>query len=304
MGSEEWGMGISKDNSYSPLPIPHSPLPIPMNYQSEAKIPLWRPAVALFSEHRGLVRSMVRRDLSSRYKGSIIGPAWAIITPAVMIIIFTAIFSGIFGARFGAQVGHLSFALHLFCGLLPWIAFSDSVQRSTTSLTDNVNLVKRVVFPTEALPVNLALSAITQQLIGTVVLLAVALILEHTIHPTALLLPLMLVPQFLVTAGLGWLMASLGVFIRDMPQINQLTLTTWMYLTPIFYPENIIPPKYQWMVNLNPMAPLVRNYRRILLEGRAPDWRGLGVTMVFALVCFVFGYWWFQRTKKAFADIL
>jgi lipopolysaccharide transport system permease protein len=287
-----------------PLPIPHSPLPIPMNYQSSAKIPLWQPAMALLSEHRGLVRSMVRRDLSSRYKGSIIGPAWAVITPAVMIVIFTAIFSGIFGARFGVQGGHLSFATYLFCGLLPWIAFSDGVQRSTTSLTDNVNLVKRVVFPTEALPVNLALSGIAQQLIGTVVLLTVALILEHTIHPTALLLPLLLVPQFLVTAGLGWLMASLGVFIRDMPQINQLTLTTWMYLTPIFYPENIIPPKYQWMVNLNPMAPLVRNYRRILLEGRAPDWRGLGVTMIFALVCFVFGYWWFQRTKKAFADIL
>jgi lipopolysaccharide transport system permease protein len=275
-----------------------------MNYQSSAKIPLWQPAMALLSEHRGLVRSMVRRDLSSRYKGSIIGPAWAVITPIVMIVIFTAIFSGIFGLRFGAQGGHLSFATYLFCGLLPWIAFSDGVQRSTTSLIDNVNLVKRVVFPTEALPVNLALSGIAQQLIGTVVLLAIALILEHTIRPTALLLPLLLVPQFLMTAGLGWLMASLGVFIRDMPQINQLTLTTWVYLTPIYYPENIIPPKYQWMVNLNPMAPLVRNYRRILLEGRAPDWRGLGVTMVFALGCFVFGYWWFQRTKKAFADIL
>jgi lipopolysaccharide transport system permease protein len=275
-----------------------------LNYQSSAKIPLWRPAAALVSEHRGLVRSMARRDFTSRYKGSVIGPAWAIITPAVMIIIYTAIFSGIFGARFGAQGGHLRFAVYLFCGLLPWTAFSDGVQRSTTSLTDNVNLVKRVVFPTEALPVNLALSGIAQQLIGTIVLLAGALILEHMIHPTALLLPLLLAPQFLVTAGLGWLMASLGVFIRDMPQINQLALTTWMFLTPIYYPENLIPQKYQWVVNLNPMAPLIRNYRRLLLEGRAPDWRGLAVTMAFALVCFIFGYWWFQRTKKAFADIL
>lgn len=258
----------------------------------------------LFSEHRGLVRSMVRRDLTSRYKGSIIGPAWAIITPAVMIIIFTLIFSGIFGARFGGEGGHLSFALYLFCGLLPWIAFSDGIQRSTSSLTDNVNLVKRVVFPTEALPVNLALSAITQQMIGTVVLLVGALILERTIHPTALLLPVLLIPQFLATVGLGWMMASLGVFIRDMPQFNQLALTAWMYLTPIFYPESIIPPKYQWLVNLNPMAPLIRNYRRILLEGKTPDWRGLGVTMAFALVCFVLGYWWFERTKKAFADVL
>lgn len=275
-----------------------------MNYQSGAKIPLWRPAFALVSEHRGLVRSMVRRDLTSRYKGSIIGPAWAIITPAVMIVIFTVIFSGIFGARFGAEGGHLSFALYLFCGLLPWIAFSDGIQRSTSSLTDNVNLVKRVVFPTEALPVNLALSAITQQMLGTVVVLVGALILEHAIRPTVLLLPVLLIPQFLATVGFGWLMASLGVFIRDMPQFNQLALTAWMYLTPIFYPENIIPQKYQWMVNLNPMAPLIRSYRRILLEGKAPDWRGLGVTMIFAIVCFVLGYWWFERTKKAFADVL
>jgi lipopolysaccharide transport system permease protein len=247
---------------------------------------------------------MVRRDLSSRYKGSIVGPLWAIITPAVMIIIFTLIFSGIFGARFGATGGKFSFALYLFCGLLPWIAFSDGVQRSTSSLTDNVNLVKRVVFPTEALPVNLALSAITHQMLGTVVLLTGALVIEHTIHLTALMLPMLLIPQFMATVGLGWLMSSLGVFIRDMPQVNQLALTVWMYLTPVFYPENSIPQKYRWMVNLNPMAPLIRNYRRILLEGRTPDWRGLGVTMAFSLACFVFGYWWFERTKRAFADVL
>src|SRR5262245_23972252 len=114
MGSAEWG--ISRENSYSPLPIPHFPLTITMNYQSGVKIPLWRPAAALLGEHRGLVRSMVRRDLSSRYKGSVIGPAWAIITPTVMIIIFTMIFSGIFKASFGAQGGHLSFAIYLFCG--------------------------------------------------------------------------------------------------------------------------------------------------------------------------------------------
>jgi lipopolysaccharide transport system permease protein len=139
---------------------------------------------------------------------------------------------------------------------------------------------------------------------GTAVLLAMALITERELHPTALLLPALLVPQFLATVGLGWLMASLGVFIRDMPQFNQLALTAWMYLTPILYPENIIPQKYKWMVDLNPMAPLIRSYRWILLDGKAPDWRGLVVTMAFALVCFFVGYWWFERTKKAFADIL
>ena len=247
---------------------------------------------------------MVRRELSSRYKGSLMGLAWAIITPAVMIIIFTIIFSGIFGARFGKESGHFSFAVYLFCGLLPWIAFSDGVQRATNSLVENVNLVKRVVFPIEALPVNLALAALTHQLLGTVVLLAAWLLLEGTMHPTLLWLPLLLIPQLLATLGLGWLMASLGVFIRDMPQVNQLLLMAWMYLTPIFYPEQIIPPQYHWLVNLNPMAPLIRSYRRILLEGQMPDFNGLGFTLAFAVLCFVFGYWWFERTKKAFADVL
>ncbi len=275
-----------------------------MYYQSGAKIPLWRPAIDLFSEHRGLIRSMVRRDLTTRYKGSVMGWAWAFVTPAVQIVIFTLIFSGIFDAKFGKESGPLGFAVYLFCGLLPWIAFSEGVQRGTTVLVENVNLVKRVVFPIEALPVNVALSAIIQQLIGTLVLIAAALLLMGELHPTGLLLPLLLVPQFLATLGLGWLMASLGVFIRDTPQFTQLFLMSWLYLTPIFYPENIISEKYRWLVNLNPMAPLIRSYRHILLEGRMPDWTGIAVTLVFALVCFVFGYWWFERTKKAFADVL
>lgn len=275
-----------------------------MYYQSSAKIPLWRPIWTLLNEHGGLIRSMVRRDLTSRYKGSVMGMAWTIITPAVMIVIFTVIFSGIFNAKFGNEGGPLSFAVYLFCGMLPWIAFSDGVLRSTTVLTDNVNLVRRVVFPLEALPVNLAFSALMQQLLGTIVLLLAALMMQRTLHATALLMPLLLIPQLLATIGLGWLMASLGVFIRDMAQVNQLALQTFLYLTPILYPENLIPQNYRWLVDWNPFAALIRSYRRILLEGQMPDWRGLSFTLIFALLCFGFGYWWFERTKKAFADVL
>ncbi len=275
-----------------------------IHYQSNAKIPLWRPLLNLLREHRGLIRSMVQRELSSRYKGSLMGLGWAIISPAVMIVIFTIIFSGIFGARFSSTSGHLSFAVYLFCGLLPWIAFSESVQRATNSLLENINLVKRVVFPMEALPVNLALAGIVTQLLGTMVLLVAHAILAQQLHVTVLWLPVLLIPQLLVTLGLGWLMASLGVFLRDMPQINQLVLMAWMYLTPIFFPENLVPPQFQWLIRYNPMAPLIRSYRRALLEGQQPDWRGLSFTLAVAVVCFVVGYWWFQRTKKAFADLL
>ena len=255
-------------------------------------------------EHRELVLSLVRRDLSNRYKGSMMGLFWAIVTPAIQITIFTFIFAGIFKSRFGSQRSEYGFAVYLFCGMLPWIAFAEAVQRATTSLTENVNLVKRVVFPIEALPVNLVLSAVVQQLIGTGILLVAALLLEHVLHPTALLLPLLLVPQLLLTFGLSWLAASLGAFLRDTPQFTQLLLMVFQYLTPIYYPEEMIPPRFQWINQLNPMAPLIRSYRRILLEGQWPDWRGLAFTLAFALVCFVFGYWWFERTKKAFADIL
>lgn len=275
-----------------------------MNYQSSVKPPLWRPVAALFTEHRDLIRSMVGRDLSSRYKGSVMGLAWAFITPAVMIAIFTVIFSGIFEAKFGAGGGHLRFAVYLLCGLLPWNAFSEGVLRSTVALTENVNLVKRVVFPVEALPVKLALAALVQQLIGTIVLLIAAVIMQHTLHPTVLWLPVLLAPQLLATVGLGWLMASLGVFLRDIAQFNQLFFSAWLYLTPILYPEELVPPRFRWLVDFNPMAPLMRNYRRILLEGQRPDWRGLVITTAFALGCFLIGYWWFQRTKKAFADVL
>jgi lipopolysaccharide transport system permease protein len=137
-----------------------------------------------------------------------------------------------------------------------------------------------------------------------VALLIAALLSQGTLPLTVLLLPILLIPQLLAALGLAWLMASLGVFLRDMAQFNQLLLQTWMYLTPIFYPEETIPEGFRGLVRFNPMAPLIRSYRRIILDGQMPDWPGLGFTLAFAIVCFLFGYWWFERTKKAFADVI
>ncbi len=247
---------------------------------------------------------MVRRDVSQRYRGSFLGPFWAVITPAVQIAIFTLIFAGIFQARFGRESGTVGFAVHLFCGLLPWIAFSEAVQRSTTVIVDNVNLVKRVVFPVEILPVNVALTALAHQLLGTVVLLVAALLLGVDLTRHLLWWPVLLIPQLMITLGLSWFVSSLGVYLRDTGQSIQLFLMTWLYLTPIFYPESIIPARYAWLVAGNPMAPLIRSYRRILLEGRPPDWKGLVATLGVALFCLVVGYRWFERTRRGFADVI
>ncbi|HKP73133.1 MAG TPA: ABC transporter permease [Pyrinomonadaceae bacterium] len=264
---------------------------------------VWRPLWELPGRAE-LIRSLVRRELAARYRGSALGLVWTLLTPAVMIAIYTFIFAGIFGARFGARGTAWDYALYLFCGLLPWTAFQESLQVSSNLIVAHANLVKRVVFPLEALPVAQVLTALVTQLFGTVVLLAATLVIQRELHPSLLWLPVLWLPQLVLMLGAAWLVASLGVFLRDTGQVVGLLLVAWMYLTPIIYPEQIVPARYQAYINANPFTPLMRSYRRVVLEGVAPDWRGLAYFTACAAVVFVFGYWWFARTRKNFADVI
>jgi lipopolysaccharide transport system permease protein len=268
-----------------------------------ARRAVWRPLVELPGRF-DLIISMTRRELLARYKGSALGVFWALLTPAAMIAIFTFIFAGIFGARFGNAGSHWDYALYLFCGLLPWSMFQEAVQQSATTIVAHSNLVKRVVFPLETLPIAQTLSGLGNQLLGTLILLIASLIIRQRLQLTALWLPILIIPQLLLTLGAAWLIASLGVFLRDIAQGISLVLTAWMFLTPIFYPESMVPAKYYSFIAINPFTALVRNYRRVLLDGLAPEWQGLAYFTVFALVSFFFGYWWFARTRKNFADVI
>lgn len=264
---------------------------------------IWQPLWQLPSR-TDLIFSFAKRDLLGRYKGSALGIAWAILTPVVMIAIFTFIFAGIFGARFGINDSHWDYALYLFCGLLPWTMFQESVQQSANTIVANSNLVKRVVFPLETLPAAQVLAALGNQLFATAALLIAAIIVRQRLDVTALWLPALLIPQLVLALGAAWLIASLGVYLRDIAQGITLLLMAWMYLTPIIYPESIVPDRFRTFINLNPFTPLVRSYRHIFLDGRAPDWRGLAYFGAVALVIFIFGYWWFARTRKGFADVI
>jgi len=268
-----------------------------------ARRAVWRPLWDLPSRI-DLIWSLTKRELAARYKGSALGILWAVLTPVVMIAIFTIIFAGIFKARFGSSDSQWDFALYLFCGLLPWTAFQEALTSSSNIIVARANLVKRVVFPLEALPVAQTLAAIMNQLFGTIALLLGILLIRHQFHVTLIYLPLVLIPQLIATLGGAWLLASLGVFIRDIAQGTTLVLMAWMYLTPIIYPESIVPEAYRPIVNLNPFSPLIRSYRRIMIEGGAPDWAGLAYFLAFAAVAFIFGYWWFARSRKNFADVV
>lgn len=264
---------------------------------------IWRPLWQLPSRAE-LIFSFAKRELLGRYKGSVLGVAWAVLTPVVMIAIFTFIFAGIFGARFGANDSHWDYALYLFCGLLPWSMFQESLQQSANTIVVHSNLVKRVVFPLETLPAAQVLAALGNQLFATIALLVATIIIRQRLELTVLWLPVLLIPQLLFTLGASWLIASLGVFLRDITQGITLLLMAWMYLTPIIYPESIVPERFRAFLNFNPFTALVRSYRRVFLEGAAPDWSGLLYFAAFALVVFVFGYWWFARTRKSFADVV
>src|SRR5262249_42434402 len=182
-----------------------------------ARRAVWRPLWQL-PRRLDLIVTLSRREVAARYRGSLLGIVWSLLTPLVMITIFTIIFAGIFKAKFGSTSSQWDYALYLFCGLLPWNPFQESLQLSSTTIVGHANLVKRVVFPLETLPISLTLAAMVNQLFGTLILIVAALILRGEIHGTILFLPLLFALQLLATFGLAWLVASLGVFVRDIVQ--------------------------------------------------------------------------------------
>jgi lipopolysaccharide transport system permease protein len=259
--------------------------------------------------HGPLIATLVKRDFVSRYRASSVGLFWTLIQPAFMICVYTITFSLIMNVRFGIDGTASSFVLYLYCGMLPWMAFSEALARSSTVVLENSNFVKKLVFPTQILPINMTLSALITEAIGLVVLLIAISIVKHSLSRTIVLLPLVLIPQILLTLGLSWILASLTVFLRDIANFLNMILTAWLFLTPIFYPEKIVlearmPTPLKTLFVLNPMFTVVNNYRRIFLDGRMVNFRAIGILTVASFLIFWLGYGWFHRTKKSFADVL
>jgi lipopolysaccharide transport system permease protein len=254
--------------------------------------------------HRELIRTMSWRDFTARYRGSFGGLFWSVFQPLVMMAVYTVVFSLFLKVKFATDASPLSFSVYLLCGLLPWQAFSEGLSASTGVIRANVNLVKRVVFPLEILPVNLALAAAVQQLIGFALLVPLAWWMTGRLYWTLLFVPVILALQLLFAIGMNWMAASLAVYLPDLGQLISLVLTMWMFLTPIFYPEDVVPPQALIIFRLNPMARLVTLYRNAFMSGQLPSLDGFLGAVALCLLVFLLGYFWFMRTKKGFADVL
>ncbi len=256
------------------------------------------------SRNRSLIRTMVRRDVLGRYRGSFGGAFWTVLNPLILMLTYFFVFGVVLRAKFPNDPSRAGFALYFLAGMLPWLAVSEAAGRAPTVMLEHRNFVKKLVFPVETLPLNLVIAGLISEIFGVVLFLAGFYVAHGFVHVSIVWLPVLLVPQILLTAGICWFLAALGVFVRDLAHINGFLLTLWFFLTPICYPEGSLPAPALRILAKNPMFVLVRGYRDALLEGRAPAFGSYWKLCVVAAAVFILGHAWFYKLRKSFADII
>jgi lipopolysaccharide transport system permease protein len=241
-----------------------------------------------------------------RYKGSFIGLGWSFIQPLAMLCVYTFVFSVIFKVRWGIEAGEgkATFALALFIGLITFSVFSEMVNSAPSLILGNANYVKKVVFPLEILPLVRLFSTLINAVFSLGVLMAGILFINHFVPWTALLLPLVWLPMMMFTLGCGFFLASLGVFVRDIGTVIGVLTTMLFFLTPIFYPISAVPEQFRIFCRINPIAIFVEDARRVVLWGLSPDWPWFFFGMALSVAVLIFGFVWFMKSKKAFADVI
>jgi lipopolysaccharide transport system permease protein len=256
--------------------------------------------------HRSLIKQMAWREVVGRYKGSMFGLVWSFFNPLMMLAVYTFVFSVVFKARWGIEVseGKTDFALVLFVGLIIHSLFAEVLNRAPTLILSNANYVKKVVFPLEVLTFVSLSVALFHAAISFIVLLVALVVLNGLPSWTVIYTPATLLPLLPLTLGFGWLLASLGVYLRDIGQLIGITTMALLFLAPVFYPLKALPEAYQSVLYINPLTYPIEQTRAVIIFGDMPNWVGLGVyTIISVLICWI-GFWWFQKTRKGFADVL
>jgi lipopolysaccharide transport system permease protein len=250
---------------------------------------------------------MTVREVVGRYKGSVIGLFWSFLNPVLMLGVYTFVFSVVFKARWGiggTEETKTQFAVVLFVGMIVHGLFAEVLNRAPGLILSNVNYVKKVVFPLEILPIVSMGAALFHNLVSLVVLLVAFVIFNGYLHWTVIFIPVVLLPLVILVLGLAWILASLGVFLRDVGQTIGIITTVMMFLSPVFFPITALPEEYRPIIMANPLTFIIEQSREVLIWGRLPNWVSLGIYMSVAVIIAWAGYIWFQKTRKGFADVL
>lgn len=274
---------------------PHAPQPVSIN---SLAISLWR--------NRQLIVQMTKREVVGRYKGSVMGLLWSFLNPVFMLVVYTFVFSVVFKARWGVGEDETKsqFAIVLFVGMIVHGLFAEVLNRAPSLILGNVNYVKKVVFPLDILPVISMGAAVFHSLISLLVLLVAFALFNGYLHWTAIFIPLVLLPLVILTLGLAWILASLGVFLRDVGQTIGIVMMVMLFCSPVFYPITALPEKYRPWLMANPLTFIIEQARAVLIFGQMPDWVGLAIYCLASLSIAWVGYAWFQKTRKGFANVL
>lgn len=266
-----------------------------------------RRLAAGLARNRELLWQLTRREALGRYRGSYLGVAWALLTPLASLAVYTFVFTWVFETRWPVDPGSDGlggFALILFTGMVAYNIFGESLVNSPYAVTRNPNYVTKVVFPLEILPLTLVGAAVFHSFIGIAVIVAARLILEGELSTTIFYLPLVYLPLVAFTAGVSWVVASLGVFLRDIGHMANVAVHLLFFLTPILYPVSALPAALQPWMRLNPLATTVEDFRRVVLWNQPPDWSWWGISVVGALAVMLAGYTCFMALRRAFADVI
>ena len=257
--------------------------------------------------YRELVANLVVRDLKVRYKNSVLGVLWSLVNPLAMMAVFTLVFTFMLPNNTTPN-----FPVFVLCGILPWNFFRDSLMGAIASIVNNAPLIKKVYFPREALPISVILGNLVNFLLALIVLFVMILAFRMPLTRWAWLLPVVIVTQVFFTAGLGLILSTANVFYRDTAMIMEVLILAWFFLTPVFYPIEVLPQQKMLLgltldvrrlvYILNPMASLIATYRVILYNGAPPAWDFFLRTVATSVIILVVGYWFFLRYRQTFAE--
>lgn len=249
--------------------------------------------------YREMIYSLVRKDLRGRYKGSALGFLWTFVNPLLQLIVYTLVFSTIMRSEIK------DFYLFLFVALIPWIFFSSSLTGGANIIMGQKDMVKKIYFPREVLPISYVISCFINMLLTFIVIFSVLIISGKGISLQAILyLPIIMIIEFIMALGVSMLSSSITVYFRDLEHILNIVGMAWMYLTPILYPVDMVPEKYEFIFNLNPMTPVINAYREILYYKSVPHLENLSHAFGMGIITLILGFFVFNKLKKYFAEEL
>jgi lipopolysaccharide transport system permease protein len=253
-----------------------------------------------------LLWQLIRREVVGRYKGSVLGIVWSFVNPLLMLAVYTFVFSVIFKMKWSIDNGstNTEFAMMLFTGLILHSLLAEVLNKSPSLIADNVNYVKRVIFPLEALSIVTLGAALFHALISFMVLLLVLVLFQGGVNWTIFLFPLVILPLVLLILGISWLLCSLGVYLRDVSQVTAMLTMVLLFLTPIFYPLSMVPERFQGLIFLNPLTLMVEQAREVVILGVVPNMTHWAIYFVVSILVVWLGFSVFQKTRQGFADVL